>query len=64
MKSYQGLGEERLALLLNKMKNARAVLIGDMCLDVYWSCDMTRSVLSRETPHFPLPVTEERMLPP
>jgi rfaE bifunctional protein kinase chain/domain len=34
-----------------------------MCLDMYWSCDMTKSVLSRETPHFPLPVTEERMAP-
>ena len=61
MKSYQGLGEERLAILLNKMKNARAVLIGDMCLDVYWFADMTKSVLSRETPHFPLPVVSERM---
>ena len=61
MKSYQGLGEERLALLLTKMKNARAVLIGDMCLDVYWFADMTKSTLSRETPHFPLPVVSERM---
>ncbi len=43
------------------MKRVKALLIGDMCLDVYWFADMTKSVLSRETPHFPLPVVEERM---
>lgn len=52
---------QRLNEILDRMKNVRAVLIGDMCLDVYWSADMTRSVLSRETPHYPLPVTNERM---
>ena len=61
MKNYQGLSIERLRELLSKMKDVRAVLIGDMCLDVYWFADMTRSVLSRETPHFPLPVVSERM---
>jgi rfaE bifunctional protein kinase chain/domain len=61
MKSYQGLSQERLRELLSKIKKVRAVLIGDMCLDVYWFADMTRSVLSRETPHFPLPVVSERM---
>ena len=61
MKSYQGLSQERLRELLSKIKNVRAVLIGDMCLDVYWFADMTKSTLSRETPHFPLPVVSERM---
>ncbi len=41
----------------------RAAVIGDFCLDVYWKADMRRSVLSRETPHHPLPVVEERMYP-
>lgn len=61
MKTLNGLIGKRLNEILDKIKNVKAVLIGDLCLDVYWSADMTKSVLSRETPHFPLPVTEERM---
>lgn len=63
MKSFDRISRERLEELLKKMNGVRAVLLGDLCLDVYWSADMTKSVLSRETPHFPLPVTEERMSP-
>ncbi len=63
MKAFNRLTEKRLNEILDKMERVHAVLLGDMCLDVYWSCDMTKSVLSRETPHFPLPVTEERMAP-
>lgn len=48
------LGAERLAAL-------RVVVVGDACLDLYWLGDMTKSELSRETPHFPLPVIEERV---
>lgn len=54
-------GRDRLEALLARIGEVRAVLIGDLCLDVYWFADMTKSVLSRETAHFPLPVTEERM---
>lgn len=61
MKNIQGLTKERLADLLCKMSNVKAVLIGDMCIDIYWVADMTKSQLSRETPHYPLPVVEERM---
>ncbi|MBP5638320.1 MAG: hypothetical protein J6X55_02505 [Victivallales bacterium] len=39
----------------------RMAVIGDFCLDVYWHADMRRSELSRETPHFPLPIVHERM---
>ncbi len=60
-KSIQGLSRERLSFLLDRMKDCRAVLLGDMCLDVYWFADMTKSKLSRETPHFPLPVEREVM---
>ena len=60
MKYIQGLSRQRLQTLLEKMKTVKAVLIGDMCLDVYWVGDMTKSRLSRETPHFPLPIVEER----
>ena len=46
-------------MLFPELDNIRAAVIGDFCLDVYWYADMTKSELSRETPHFPLPVTKE-----
>lgn len=49
--------------LLANTVNARVGLIGDLCLDMYWLADMTKSELSRETPHYPLPVVEERYQP-
>lgn len=49
--------------ILQKIQSVKAAVIGDFCLDVYWVADMTRSELSRETPHFPLPIVEERMSP-
>ncbi|MDR1059837.1 MAG: PfkB family carbohydrate kinase [Clostridiales bacterium] len=45
------------------MGGVKIGLLGDVCLDVYWRADMRKSELSRETPHFPLPVVEERMSP-
>ena len=61
--AFVEMGRNRLTELLNGIKKVRAVLVGDVCVDIYWSADMTRSVLSRETPHFPLPVTQERITP-
>ncbi|MFV0412532.1 MAG: bifunctional heptose 7-phosphate kinase/heptose 1-phosphate adenyltransferase [Oscillospiraceae bacterium] len=55
------LSEKRMNELLQKLPKARLGLIGDVCLDMYWFADMRRSELSRETPHFPLPVVEERL---
>lgn len=52
-----------LAELLQKVDHARVGLIGDLCLDLYWLADMKLSELSRETPHYPLPVVEERFAP-
>ena len=52
-----------LEALLGRMDGARVALIGDICLDMYWRADMRLSELSRETPHHPLPVVEERMSP-
>jgi len=63
MEVFNGISMERLNDILDKVKKIRIALIGDLCLDVYWKADMTRSELSRETPHFPLPVVEERMSP-
>ena len=46
--------------LLGKIPEKKIALIGDGCVDIYWEADMRRSQLSRESPHFPLPVVEER----
>lgn len=51
--------EPRLKKLLQDIPKAKVGLIGDVCLDIYWYADMTKSELSRETPHFPLPVVKE-----
>lgn len=48
---------------LSSFKNIKAGVIGDACLDVYWFADMKKSELSRETPHFPLPIVKEEMSP-
>ena len=55
--------KETLQELLCRIDNARIGLIGDLCLDLYWLADMKLSELSRETPHYPLPVVEERWAP-
>lgn len=52
-----------LAGLLAKADHARIGLMGDLCLDMYWHCDMRLSELSRETPHYPMPVVQERYAP-
>ncbi len=49
--------------LFSKLDTLRVAVLGDFCLDMYWHADMRRSVLSRETPHFPLPVVKERFSP-
>ncbi len=46
--------------ILAGVKNVTVCAVGDICLDAYWLADMKKSRLSRETPHFPLPVTGER----
>lgn len=54
---------EKLEALLSGIDHARIALIGDLCLDAYWLADMKLSELSRETPHYPLPVVNERYSP-
>ncbi|HOJ11472.1 MAG TPA: PfkB family carbohydrate kinase [Clostridiales bacterium] len=63
MKVFKALSMEKLEEITDKIKNIKVALIGDLCLDVYWIADMTKSELSRETPHFPLPVISERITP-
>lgn len=55
------LTKARVKEICEKIKSAKIGLIGDFCVDIYWHADMTKSELSRETPHFPLPVVKERV---
>lgn len=60
---FGGMTRERLEEILAGIGGVRAALVGDICLDAYWKADMTLSELSRETPHFSLPIVEERYSP-
>lgn len=57
------LSQSRLEEILHGIAATRVGVIGDVCLDLYWHADMTRSALSRETPHFPLPIVSEKAGP-
>jgi rfaE bifunctional protein kinase chain/domain len=50
----------RLQQILAAARNLRVGVVGDLTLDGYWFADMTRSVISRETPLFPRPVVREQ----
>lgn len=52
--------KRELQSILSAVRGVRVCLVGDLCLDAYWRADMRLSRLSRETPHHPLPITEER----
>lgn len=53
----------RLKSLIDSWRGLRIGVVGDFVLDAYWTTDMTRSQLSRETPLFPRPVIHERYSP-
>ena len=55
--------KEELQRLFARIDTLKVGILGDFCLDVYWNADMRLSELSRETPHFPLPIVQERMQP-
>jgi rfaE bifunctional protein kinase chain/domain len=57
------LSYDRLTELLDRFARLQVAVLGDFCLDAYWHADMIRSELSRETPHFPLPVVRETYSP-
>lgn len=57
------LTRQRVEQIAGKIRDVKICVIGDVCLDLYWRADMTRSRLSRETPHYPLPVVEETYTP-
>lgn len=53
------LTEEKVSEISKAIKNITVCTIGDVCLDLYLFADMKLSLLSRETPHYPLPVVKE-----
>lgn len=55
------LSKEQVKKICAGIKNARIGIIGDFCVDIYWHADMRKSELSRETPHYPLPIVGERV---
>lgn len=50
----------RLSEILSAISMLHVGVVGDLTLDGYWFADMTRSVISRETPLFPRPVVREQ----
>lgn len=52
--------QQELEKILASLSSRKIAVIGDGCVDIYWEADMRRSELSREVPHYPLPVVEER----
>ena len=57
------LTESDLDSILKKLPEVRIGVVGYVCLDLYWFADMKLSTLSRETPHYNLPVVTERWAP-
>jgi rfaE bifunctional protein kinase chain/domain len=60
---FKGLERTRVEEILQRISTLKVGVLGDGCLDVYWHADMTQSELSRETPHYNLPITGERFAP-
>lgn len=60
---YNGLTRNKVVDILMRITGIKAGVLGDVCLDIYWHADMTMSELSRETPHYNLPVIRETFGP-
>ena len=48
---------------LKRIDNVKIGVLGDAAVDIHWYADMKKSELSRETPHYPLPVVREEITP-
>jgi len=46
---------------IDRINDITVGILGDPAVDIYWYADMKKSELSRETPHYPLPVVSEKM---
>lgn len=63
VETFAGLKPEQVERMLSAISRIKVGVIGDGCLDVYWHADMGASELSRETPHYPLPIVREAYSP-
>lgn len=52
--------KQELESILKRISELRITVVGDCSVDIYWDADMQMSRLSREVPHYPLPVYQER----
>ena len=57
------INEETVRGILEKIRGITVCTVGDVCLDLYLYADMKLSLLSRETPHHPLPIVKETATP-
>jgi len=59
----QIISADKLAQILSAFADKHIGVIGDIALDAYWYADMRHAKLSRETPHYPRPITREVYAP-
>ena len=57
------LTKDELISIINGLKHIKVCFVGDVALDAYWRADMKKSSLSRETPHYNVPVISESYSP-
>ncbi|MBQ7779241.1 MAG: HAD hydrolase-like protein [Clostridia bacterium] len=57
------LDKDELLSILDGIKKIKVCFVGDVAIDAYWRADMKKSTLSRETPHYILPVVSETYSP-
>ena len=57
------LTKNELLRIIDGLKNVKICFVGDVALDAYWRADMKKSTLSRETPHWTVPVVSETYSP-
>ncbi len=57
------LNKDELMSIINGLKQIKVCFVGDVALDAYWRADMKKSTLSRETPHWTVPVVSETYSP-
>ena len=53
------LNKDELINIISGLKQIKVCFVGDVALDAYWRADMKKSTLSRETPHYNVPVISE-----
>lgn len=53
------LTKDELINIISGLKQIKVCFVGDVALDAYWRADMKKSTLSRETPHYNVPVISE-----